>query len=210
MASTTNIAAGSDTTAITLSAIVYYVYSNRDVLEKLRTELKENLAAGTISSPITFKEAQRLPYLQAVVKESLRMHPATGFTMPRVVPRGGKQLAGHFFPEGVTVGVNSWVAHRNKGVFGDDADSFRPERWLDAQELDGKRANSMEEYSFAFGQGSRTCIGKNISLLEVYKVIPRIVQNFDFQLEREKELECINHWFVKPRGFRGVVRNRMD
>lgn len=58
------------------------------------------------------------------------MHPATGLPLGRVVPDGGATICGRFFPAGTVVGVNSWVAHANKDVFGQDAQVFRPERWL--------------------------------------------------------------------------------
>lgn len=61
---------------------------------------------------------------------------------------------------------------------------------------------------FKFGQGSRTCIGKNISLLEVSKAIPRVVQNFDLVLEKEDDWKCTNYWFVKPRDFFVRVKKR--
>lgn len=77
------------------------------------------------------KQAQDCVYLQATIKEVLRLFPATGLTIPPVVPKGGLELCGYFFPEGVIVGVNPWVAHANKTVFGEDADVFRPERWLE-------------------------------------------------------------------------------
>ncbi|KAF4929590.1 Pisatin demethylase [Colletotrichum viniferum] len=201
----TNIGAGSDTTAISLSGIMYYLCKNPRTLEKLRKELDDAEAEGSISNPITFREAQALPYLQAVIKESLRLHPATGLTMPRVVPEGGRQLAGSFFPAGNVVGINAWIAHHNKEVFGHDADDFRPERWIDSSK--GQKS-AMESYFFAFGQGSRTCIGKNISLLEVSKAIPRVVQNFDLILEKEDDWKCTNYWFVKPRDFFVRVKKR--
>lgn len=59
-----------------------------------------------------------------------------------------------------------------------------------------------------FGQGSRTCIGKNISLLEISKAIPRLVKNFDFQLENTDNWHCANYWFVKPTNFRCIVKKR--
>ncbi|KAF4863607.1 Pisatin demethylase [Colletotrichum siamense] len=204
-AGSTNIAAGSDTTAISLSAIMYYLCRNPRTLEKLRKELDDAEAEGSISNPITFREAQALPYLQAVIKESLRLHPATGLTMPRVVPEGGRQLAGSFFPAGNVVGISAWIAHHNKEVFGYDADDFRPERWIDSSK---EQKSAMESYFFAFGQGSRTCIGKNISLLEVSKAIPRVVQNFDLILEKEDDWKCTNYWFVKPRDFFVRVKKR--
>ena len=105
-----------------------------------------------VSDPITFKEAQDLPYLQAVIKEGLRVFPATGLPMWRVVPKGGVTICGQYFPENVrsivvyespntmltrtflqaTVGINAWVAHNNTEVFGSDANKFRPERWLES------------------------------------------------------------------------------
>ncbi|KAF4827585.1 Pisatin demethylase [Colletotrichum tropicale] len=204
-AGNTNIGAGSDTTAISLSGIMYYLCKNPGALQKLRKELDDAEAEGSISNPITFREAQALPYLQAVIKESLRLHPATGLTMPRVVPEGGRQLAGSFFPAGNVVGINAWIAHHNKEVFGHDADHFRPERWIDSSK---EQKSAMESYFFAFGQGSRTCIGKNISLLEVSKAIPRVVQNFDLILEKEDDWKCTNYWFVKPRDFFVRVKKR--
>lgn len=65
--------------------------------------MDEASVQGAISSPIQFQEAQRLPYLQACIKEALRLHPATGLPLARVVPRGGVVLSGSFFPEGVSL-----------------------------------------------------------------------------------------------------------
>jgi len=59
------------------------------------------------------------------------------------------------------VGMNAHVVHRDKGVFGEDADLFRPERWLESE----ARNKEMEKYLLTFGAGSRTCVGKNISLM---------------------------------------------
>ena len=83
---------------------------------------------------MTFSEAQSLPYFQAVVKESLRMHPAVGLLLERFVPSGGVQIGDVFLPEGVVIGANPWVMARDRGVYGDDANQFRPERWLEADE----------------------------------------------------------------------------
>lgn len=102
-------------------------------------------------------------HLQAVIKETLRLFPALGVNLPRLVPKGGLTLAGRTFPEGVryiyplspfaiyttkintqtVVGVNAWVAHANISVFGPDAAIFRPERWLESPE----KCRIMEQYS---------------------------------------------------------------
>jgi cytochrome P450 len=96
-----NIGAGSDTTAVTLSSALYYLFQNPDKLKKLRQEIDQKAAEGSLSDPITFQEAQDMTYLQAVIKETLRVHPAVGTILPRIVPRGGMELSGIYFPEGV-------------------------------------------------------------------------------------------------------------
>lgn len=114
-----NIAAGSDTTAITLAAVLYHLLKSPTSLRKLRAEIERKTAEGAVSDPVTYAQAQEaLPYLQAVLKEALRMHPAVGQPLMRVVPAGGAVVAGTWFPAGAQVGVNPWVAHRNEEVFG--------------------------------------------------------------------------------------------
>lgn len=133
------------------------------------------------------------------------MHPATGLPLMRVVPPGGATIASHYFPAGSVVGVNSWVAHRNRQIFGADADRFVPERWLES----GERSGRMERYFMSFGAGSRTCIGKNISLLEIGKVVPELVKRFDFELCRPgREVRTENNWFVKQMDLEVRVRVR--
>lgn len=142
-----NIIAGSDTTAISLSSVLFYLVSNPSTIKALRQEIvdfrKTNPSQGTT---LTLKAAQELPYLQAVIKEALRLHPATGLPLWRVVPEGGATIAGHFFPEGQTVGLNSWVAHRDRTIFGEDADEFRPERWLPTDSQSTVRIREMDAY----------------------------------------------------------------
>ncbi|EKG14272.1 Cytochrome P450 [Macrophomina phaseolina MS6] len=102
-----NLGAGSDTTAITLSATLYYLYNNPEKLNKLRDEIDTMAASGRISDPVSFQEAQDMPYLQAVIKEALRMHPAVGTMLARKVPKGGVNLAGYYFPEGVSTEIST-------------------------------------------------------------------------------------------------------
>jgi cytochrome P450 len=97
----TNISARSDTTSISLSSVLYNLCKYPEVLQKLREELEQKKAKGELSNPVTFKESQACPYLQAVIKEALRVHPATGLPLGRRVPKGGATIAGIFFPEGV-------------------------------------------------------------------------------------------------------------
>lgn len=81
---------------------------------------------------VSWKEAQDMPYLQACIKEALRLHPAVGMPLERVVPDGGLAIGGHWFRPGTVVGINAWALHRNREVFGEDAEHWRPERWIEA------------------------------------------------------------------------------
>jgi cytochrome P450 len=194
-----NIGAGSDTTAISLTAAIAHLSMNPNALARLRDELEDAISKGTASDPITLKEAQKLPYLHAVIQEALRMHPAVGVPLARVVGLNGATLAGQYFPPGTEVGVNAWVVHHNKEIFGPDASEFKPERWLTN---DAEKRAAMDRNFLAFGAGSRVCIGKNISLMEMYKVIPQIVRKFDFEILTDGEpragYKWKTLWFVKP------------
>lgn len=142
-----NIVAGSDTTAVSLSSCLYNLVKYPSTMARLREEIKEfQLRKETSNTFITFKEAQSMPYLLAVIKEALRLHPATGLPLWRVVPEGGALIAGHQFPAGSVVGLNSWVAHYDPSVFGPDADVFRPERWLEAETEKGEQYQRMEAH----------------------------------------------------------------
>jgi cytochrome P450 len=136
-----NIIAGSDTTAVSLSSVIYYLLTTPKALSKLRTEITE---LGLAHRRVTFKDSQEMPLLQAVIKEGLRMHPATGLPLWRVVPEGGLSIGEHWFPPGTNLGLNSWVAHYDKSVFGEDAHIFRPDRWEEARLEGGDRYKRME------------------------------------------------------------------
>lgn len=77
--------------------------------------------------------------------EALRIHPSTGLMFERYVPAGGVVLHDKFIPAGTTIGVNAWVFNRDKDIFGEDSDAFRPERWIDSKP---ERLKEMRRYMF--------------------------------------------------------------
>jgi hypothetical protein len=119
-------------------------------MKKLRLELAEAKEKGGLSDLVKYQEAAKLPYLQVVIKEGMRLHSIASFTIPRVVPEGGTTLVGRHFRAGDVVGINPYVSHRNKAVFEEDVDSLRPERWLVAKDL----SREMERYSMAVSYSS--------------------------------------------------------
>jgi len=119
---TSMVFAGSETTAISLSAIFYFLAKHPSVYAKLMQKL--DIAVGQVvieSQPdkrVSWPEAQKLPYLDAVIQESFRLHPAPGLILERVVPAQGMQVNGDFILGGTIVGCNAWVVHRRPEVFG--------------------------------------------------------------------------------------------
>ena len=172
--------AGSDTSAISLSAVFYYLLKNPRCYQTLMEEIEIAIQNGTLEDRptglVTWAESQKLPYLDACVKEAFRLHPAAGLPLERVVPPQGAQICGESIPGGTIVGCSAWVIHRRQEVFGEDVDVYRPERWLEASK---ERRKEMEGCMFQFGMGARTCIGKNISLVEIYKLVPGFLRRFE-------------------------------
>lgn len=159
-------------------------------MEELDTKDREGYFGDKEKGVVTWSESQGLPYLDACIKESFRLHPAPGLPIERIVPPQGADIAGHFIKGGTIVGCNAWVVHRRPEVFGDDVETFRPERWIEGDE---KKIKEMGATLLHFGMGARTCIGKNISLLEIYKVIPTVLRRFEvcicFPLSLSREVE---------------------
>jgi len=134
--------AGSDTTAAAINAILYHLMRTPSAYAKLQKEIDVAREENKLSENVQYSEAEPLPYLVACCKEGMRLHPSVGMTLPRSVPSGGCMIAGEMFPGGTRVGVNAAVVQRDRRIFGEDADSFVPERWFRA---DAKR---MERYMF--------------------------------------------------------------
>ena len=104
------------------------------------------LNCANLPSPIPWDIAHKLPYLDSCIKEALRMIPAIGIPLERVVPDGGIELFGKYFKPGTVLGVNAWVVHKDKEVYGTDAALWRPGRWI---ETSSDKRKEMERALFA-------------------------------------------------------------
>jgi cytochrome P450 len=169
-----SVFAGADSTAIILRAIFYYLLKNPNTMANLMKEIDDFTPSE--GGVVSWNEARKSPYLTAVINEALRIHPAVGLHLERVVPPTGLEVNGYHIPGGTIVGTSAWPLHAKEEIFGPRTNEFRPERWLDVDESERKR---MEAAIFTFAFGSRSCIGKNISLLEMYKVVPTILRKFE-------------------------------
>jgi cytochrome P450 len=162
--------AGHETTALTLSWTWYLLGGNPVVEARLHEELS-GVLGGRAPEPA---DLERLPYLQAVVNEVLRLYPpAYILARTSIAPCS---IGGYDFPTGSTMLASQWVMHRDPRYY-DEPDAFRPERWLD-----GLAARLPAGAYFPFGDGPRRCIGQGFALLESALVIATIAQKFQFRL----------------------------
>jgi cytochrome P450 len=205
----TNISAGSDTTAIALREIVFRLLSDSKSLDRFMDEvkivLKARLKDDDFEKPITWAEGCSMIYFQACLKECLRVHSPLGQLIPREVPKGGVELCGKFLPEGTIVGCNAWTVHRDKKFYGEDADEFKPERWIIN---DTEKVSSMEHANFAFGGGPRVCVGKNIALLEINKFVPELFRRFELHMVDPARYKLLPGWLVLQDGLDVTLKRR--
>lgn len=137
---------------------------------KAYAKLQAELDQATVSGPIIRgSEAMALPYLQACVNEGLRVFPPVTGPLTKVVPKGGDTLHGQHIPGGTNVIYAAWDFYKSREIFGQDADIFRPERWLEAT---GDQLTEMQRtIDLVFGYGRYRCLGRPVALLEIHKVI---------------------------------------
>lgn len=101
------------------------------------------------SDPIVpYDQCKHLPYLEAVINETLRIHSTSGVGLPRVVPEGGLTVLGKTFPEGTVLSVPTYSLHRNVQSWGEDVNDFMPERWLDGKIDHTEMVKSFNPFSF--------------------------------------------------------------
>lgn len=172
------ISGAADTTATTMTAVMYFLIKNPSVLAKLRAEL---VAAAIQDNSIPSSDiVNKGPYLAAVIKESMHLYPSTTWPTERSVPAGGRTIAGRFLPEGTSAGVFTPCVHSTTD-FGEDVTVFRPERWTEAEP---DKLRGMERAFMGFSRGKRVCLGQHIALMQMKKVIPTLVMDYEFQFVR--------------------------
>ena len=127
---------------------------------------------GRLSFPVVrHEETTYMLFFTACIRETLRIAPPTPIILPRYVSAHGLVINNILIPEKTEIAANPHIAHRNKKIFGADADMFRPERWLEGPETNTRL---MDKYDLAWGYGNRKCVGKNLSLFETQKLCVQV------------------------------------
>jgi cytochrome P450 len=169
------ISAGVDTTVMTMTGILYFLMKNPRTLVHLQKEIGDAVAVGKLSFPCRFQDVNRLPYLDAVIKETQWINLMITILLS-VLSRQGYCHHRQIHPSRHRrVGCYNTVLHRNRSIYGEDVDEFRPERWFTSDE---DQKSAMERAFIGFGAGSRVCLGRHIATLEI-KVIPTLVAKFE-------------------------------
>ncbi|KIK93853.1 hypothetical protein PAXRUDRAFT_828567 [Paxillus rubicundulus Ve08.2h10] len=167
--------AGRDTTAGTLTFVIYMLSQHPDVLRRLREEILSMV--GSSRRP-TLEDMREMKYLRAVINETLRLYPAVPFnvrtsTVPTVWPgiRGGKPI---YIPANTRAAYSVFLMHRRKDLWGPDAEEFDPARFLDERVHKYLIPNP---FIFApFNAGPRICLGQQFAYNEVSYFIIRLLQ----------------------------------
>ncbi|KAL5049291.1 Versicolorin B desaturase [Aspergillus fruticulosus] len=172
------VVAGSETTSSALCGCTYLLCKSG----KMDKAVAEIRGAFTAADQIDLVTVSRLPYLTAVIDETLRMYPSVPGQPPRVVPEGGATVCGRFVPAGTRVGVSHLGAYYAPYNFS-HADKFIPERHLTGIKSEEPfRHDNYAAYQ-PWSVGVRNCIGRNLAYAEVRLTLAKLLWHFDMTLD---------------------------
>ncbi|KXJ88749.1 cytochrome P450 [Microdochium bolleyi] len=184
--------ASTDTTANTTSYMLWLVLSHPDIKARLIEEIE--LAKLPVHPGVD--DLASLVYLEQFVLEVLRLYGAAPGPLPRQVPSGGREICGHFVPEGITASPLAYSISRDLSIYA-NPDKFDMDRWADAN-----ATTAMREADFSFGGGNRICLGMHIARLKMKMVVVAFLRSSlrdaelaygvnGFSKEGMKQLEAI-------------------
>jgi cytochrome P450 len=184
----TLIFAGHETTAMALSWMAYLMGQHQDVVQKMRDEIQEAVGDGILS----VSDLPKLPYLEMVVKESMRILPSVWAFMRE--PTEDVQMGDYVIPKGDQVLVSPYVIHHNPKYF-DNPDEFRPERFTPENERKLPKGAYVP-----FAAGARVCLGKAFAMMEARLILGTMVQHVDFEVANDFELDFLAQLSLSQRG----------
>ncbi|KAJ2366807.1 hypothetical protein IW150_005841, partial [Coemansia sp. RSA 2607] len=170
-----NLLAGVDTTSVGLTWALALVLHHPHVMQRLVAEIRTEFPpSADPASFINYDACKRLPYLSAVINESLRIMSPTPGMLPRLAPRGGLRLGGYVLPQGTWLCCAIGAVHMNPKYF-PDPEVFSPDRFL-SEKSDAK------QNLLAFSTGVRACLGRNLALLEMHLVLANLLRDYNLSL----------------------------
>ncbi|KAF5668306.1 cytochrome P450 monooxygenase [Fusarium denticulatum] len=210
------IVAGSDTTAVTLTYLIWAVLKRPQLQAELEREISE------LSDELTFDELKSAPLLNSVIEETLRLYGAALGALPRVVPGKGLDVCGHYIPPGTVVSTQAFTLHRNENIFddaqrynhtvflhkfhADSATRFNGHRFMDKSTLTAAQKTALSP----FGAGSRICIGLHLAWMELRlgaALFFRECRSATLSPEMADEMmEMENRFLIAPKGHKCIVK----
>ncbi|KAF7559505.1 hypothetical protein G7046_g4645 [Stylonectria norvegica] len=195
--------AGSDGTATALTAATYLLLTHSAVYGRLQADIRGAFNAEEEISSAALA-GDKIPLLDAVLNETLRLYPPVAVTLPRVVPPTGEVIDGRYVSGGTTVGVNHLSTYLSERNFHQPKD-FIPERWIaqsSNESKDDESASDIKASFQPFSIGPRSCLGKNLAKAEMRLILARMLWRFDLELMPEcrdwMEGQKIYGFWVKP------------
>ncbi|KNG84013.1 cytochrome P450 oxidoreductase [Aspergillus nomiae NRRL 13137] len=191
------LVAGSDTTAATLTAALLHILADQKVHNKL-VEAVQSVQLNE-QGILPLLELEKIDYLTACVKESLRIGMPVPGRLPRIVPHNLPQpftVDGKVIPAGTVISISAYTMHYSEELWGPDARTFNPERWLQPE------SKNLDQYLCTFSKGARMCIGQNIAFAEITIVMAYIFRNYKLSLppdfQRPKQRDFFTMEYEKP------------
>ncbi|KAK4443094.1 cytochrome P450 [Podospora aff. communis PSN243] len=202
----TIILAGTETTAHTLAATMFYVLNDKKILARLRDELAA-LAPGP-PEKYTYSGLESLPYLTAVINEGLRLSHGVSARLPRISVVEPLHYGDWVIPPRTPVSSHSPLIHYNPTIF-PNPKAFDPTRWIKATDA----GVNLTKYIASFTKGSRGCLGIPLAYCEMYLLLARLVSRFDLTLDGTT-VEDVEPYHIRltsyPREGMGEVRVRIE
>ncbi|XP_060674030.1 geraniol 8-hydroxylase-like [Ziziphus jujuba] len=175
--------AGTDTTASTFQWAMAELLRNPEIMSRARAELEQIVGKR---NPVEESDIARLPYLQAVVKETYRLHPVVPLLLPRKA-EADVEIRDFIVPKNAQIFVNAWAIGRESSTW-EDPNSFKPERFL-GSEIDVK-GRSFE--LIPFGGGRRICPGLPLATRMLHLMLGSLINSFEWKLENGTKPEDLN------------------
>ncbi|KAK2031720.1 cytochrome P450 [Colletotrichum zoysiae] len=164
--------AGSDTVAATLTSLFFELAQKPDVYSRLREEIDDFFLQNAKPEHLTLS---KLPYLQACIDETLRLHPPVPSGVQRMTPPEGMEIDGTFIPGSTIIQVPTYTMFRDERLF-PKANEFIPERWTTRSEM------VKDPTVFVpFSTGKYSCVGKQLGLMEIRYCASQIIHRYDVE-----------------------------
>jgi cytochrome P450 len=185
---------GGDGPAISLCNTLYYLVKNPHTLRELQKELDAALDPADDVAP--WAKVKNLPYLKGCINESMRLSPPVATDLVRYTPPGGLRVDDQMIPGNTIVSISAYTAHRDPEIF-TDPEAFWPERWMGEA---GDQMSDMVAVYIPFSSGSRSCIGRNVTILQQMNFLATLCHRYDFALpSRDWEIVWEDYFNLWPK-----------